>query len=229
MAKFHLKEQAEKLRTQGHTIREIAAQLSLSRGTVSIWCRDIILLPEQILDIEKRHHLKAMKGRLCGVTANKSKKVESLRQAALFAENKIQPLNTYEKVLVLTALYWAEGSKGERGVFQFVNSDPVMIKLTAEVLMECFGVTKDRLACTIQINEMHRPRIKTVLDFWKNLLELPDEQFTNVSYVKTVHKKVYSNYDSYYGICRLLVRKSSYLKYQIQALIHRLKEINTPM
>ena len=80
------------------------------------------------------------------------------------------------------------------------------------------------IVCSVQINEIHKPRIETVLNFWKNLLDLSDEQMRKPYYVKTPPQKAYSNYDNYYGICKLLVKRSSNLKYLMLGLIKAIKD-----
>ncbi len=53
MAKSELKIQARALRLQGKRIKEIANELGVSKGSVSIWCDDIVLTPEQKFAIEQ--------------------------------------------------------------------------------------------------------------------------------------------------------------------------------
>jgi len=229
MSKFHLIENAKRMRRNGTTLSEICSTLSISKSTASIWCKDIQLTKKQLEHIAHTHHLKTMKGRMLGTQANKDKKIHAVEKARLKAEHTIKPLTKYEKLITFLMLYWAEGSKGDRSSFQFVNSDPVMVRLVFDIIRDYFEIKKIDIVCTIQINESHRPRIHTVLDFWQNLLELPSEQFTKVVYIKTASKKVYTNHDSYFGVCRLLVRRSTSLKYQVVAMIQRLKEMNMPM
>lgn len=97
-----------------------------------------------------------------------------------------------------------------------------MILCVKQFLIE-LGVKHEDLCCTVQINEVHKPRIKQVLKFWQKLLELSDDQIGNPSFVRTKVQKVYDNYDTYFGICRLKVRRSTYLKYQVLGLIKAMK------
>jgi hypothetical protein len=86
------------------------------------------------------------------------------------------------------------------------------------------GISKRDLVCSIQINKIHENRIEKVLSFWKKLLQLPGDQFRKPYYVSTKVAKVYDNYDDYYGICRLVVRRSMNLKYRMIGLIKAMKE-----
>ena len=48
MAKFKERIQARKLRKDGKSVKEIAQSLNVSKGTVSLWVRDIILSVKQL-------------------------------------------------------------------------------------------------------------------------------------------------------------------------------------
>ncbi len=220
-----LKEQAIKLRISGLPINQIKDKLGVSKSTVSLWCRDISLTKEQYRKIKKEHILKTQKGRLLGAQINKNKKIESISEADRFGKAKIKSIDKKELLFIATALYWAEGSKSEKSTgFQFINSDPEMIILIKKFLIECMGVKENELMCSIQINESHKYRISEVLSFWINLIQLHQDQFRKPYFIKTKAIKVYKNNDTYYGICRLIVRRSTKLKYKMLALIKAMKE-----
>jgi len=94
-----------------------------------------------------------------------------------------------------------------------------MIKFMYLWLRKVMKIKKEDIKPRIAINEMHRPRIDKVLSFWSILLGLPVSQFGNPWYVKAKVNKVYENYDSYYGILRLGVRKSGILKHRTLSMI----------
>lgn len=122
------------------------------------------------------------------------------------------------------ALYWAEGSKADSSSgFIFVNSDPIMIKLMFLWLTKIMNVNKSDIYGQISINSIHKNREDQVLIFWSNLLDLPKSQFNRTYFMKVVQKKVYKNHDHYYGVFRLGVRKSSYIKYLVLEMIRLLK------
>jgi transcriptional regulator with XRE-family HTH domain len=54
MAKFQLKIQAREIRKKGISIVQIAKQLGVTKGSVSLWCRDIVLSPEQQMILQKQ-------------------------------------------------------------------------------------------------------------------------------------------------------------------------------
>lgn len=223
MALYEKKLKARELRKGGESILYISRILGVSKSSASIWCSDIQLNDSQIETLSKRKNNSGLKGRMIGAQANRQKKIKAIEEGSKFGKENIKNISSRECILIATALYWAEGAKGDQTFgFQFINSDPDMILLVRKFL-GLLGVKDSDIACTIQINIIHKKRISDVLKFWKNLLQLRDEQMGNTSFVKTVPKKVYENHDTYYGICRLRVIKSSMLKYKVLGLIQALK------
>lgn len=223
MSKFEKKLQAERLRKKGTSIKGISDLLEISKSTSSLWCRNIELTSNQRKSLREKMIESGHRGRILGAKVNHEKKVEKinsfLRKGQFFVGN----LSPREKILIISALYWGEGSKKE-GRFSLSNSDPLMIKLTADWLVGEMGIDRSRLAPRIFINSIHKPRIKKVLKFWSNLLELPVSQFGHPVLVNSNLKKIYSNYDNYYGVIALKVSKSSDLKYEIMGYIEAIKK-----
>ncbi len=214
---------AREIRKKGVAIYQIATELSVAKSTVSVWCRDIVLSEEQTKKIMQTSNEALVKGRMLGAEMNRQKKRVSLEASERIAYSLIKKVDKKELLFIAVSLYWAEGSKSSSSTgFQFVNSDPDMI-LVMKAFLLSFGIPETDLFCTVQINEVHKPRISAVLNFWKNLLEFNDDQIGNPSFINTKAKKLYDNHDTYFGICRLKVRKSTALKYTMLALIKALK------
>lgn len=55
MVKRAVREQALELRRQGMSMRDIASTLHVSKGSVSLWVRDIVLTQEQQAVLHYRH------------------------------------------------------------------------------------------------------------------------------------------------------------------------------
>lgn len=218
MAKSEKKEQAQRLRLAGQSIKDIAQKLSVSKGSVSLWCRQIVLTEQQISSIQKRGFKKNERGRLVGALANKQKRLNIISQLRTSGMQQVGNLSHRELILVASALYWAEGAKTSSR-FVFVNSSPEMILLMFHSLVRVFGIKREDIRVGIQINHIHVHRIQDVLKFWSKLLNLPLSQFDNPYYIYASPKKVYSNMDSYQGTVRLKVKKSSVLQYKILGLI----------
>ncbi len=223
MAKFDKKVHVFDLRRAGKSITYIAKKLSLSKSTISVWCQDIHLTPSQAAKLKRNSILGGHKGRMLGTETNRQKKINSISREYNLAKQELRTLTNRDLLLLSIALYWSEGSKTDSR-FTFVNSDPVMIELMCQFLQRIMGVEKRQLSVTIQINELHRDRIKAVMEFWSSYLEIPLNQFKQPYYVKAKLKKVYENHHTHFGVARLRVLQSSRLKYRMLGYIHTLKE-----
>lgn len=223
MALYEKRILSHKLRKQGISIVEIARTLKVSKSTASSWCKEITLSELQIKRLKNNSIKAGHKGRMMGAEINRVKKLDALTQSKKWSEKSLACLTERDVLVAATALYWSEGSKSSTSTgFQFVNSDPQMI-LFMKSFLEQIGVKSDEFFCSIQINRIHERRVKKVLKFWEKLLDLPSQQFSKPYFVDTKVQKIYQNYDNYYGICRLKVRKSSLLKYKMLGLISVLK------
>jgi len=224
MAKYELRAKVQALRREGISVNEIKDQLGLSKSTVCFWCRDIVLTEEQYKKIKKEHILRTQKGRLIGAQMNKNKRLNAIKLADVLGKEMIKKISHRELLLIATALYWSEGSKSDRtSGFIFVNSDPEMILIMKLFLINVLNIPAKDIVCSIQINRVHEKRIDIVLSFWKKLLHLRNSQFRKPYYVNTKISKVYDNYENYYGICRLSVKRGMNLKYRMLGLIKAVK------
>lgn len=221
MAKFEKRQEARRLRIKGLSIKSIAKQLGVSKSSASLWCLDLKLTEEQREVLIKNAIAAGHKGRILGTEMNKRKKQESLQHFNEQGIKDIGILSRREFLIAGVALYWGEGSKKSK--MSFVNSDPQLILFMFKWFQEIMGVEKDDFMPRIFINEMHRPRAEKILAFWSNLLDLPREQFGNIVFLKMNAKKVYDNYDDYFGVLALGSRKSTSLKYRILGLIEALR------
>ena|SRR3989338_352503 len=223
MAESLLRLEARKLRSNGLSHREIARRLKVGRGAVGHWVRDIILTEEQLILLRQSEMTGQEKGRLKSATLKKENRRKIVDNFKDLGSKQIQYLNKRELLLVGVALYWAEGSKSDQvRRVEFCNSDPVMIKLSIEWLMDCFEVEKEYLRAIIGINQIHTYREEVVKDYWSNISGIPLEQFRKSSFKKAKSKKIYDNMDRHFGTLTIRVAKSTNLYYKIMGLIHGL-------
>jgi len=208
MSKSDKKTLVIEMRKVGNSIKDISNNLKLSKSTVSKWCSEIKLTKTQKKNLYLKMVKAGNKGRIVGANINKQKKLDKIAFYEKIATKEIGDLSKRDLLLLITALFWAEGSKTDSR-FIFINSDPAMIKLVHDFLILEFKIPKDKILINIQINESHKKRMPKILNFWSNLLKLQHSQIGKPYYIKTVNKKVYINHDNYYGIVRLKVKKSS--------------------
>lgn len=223
MAKFDKKAQVYRLRKQGESIGDIAKDVGVSKSTVSLWCRNIKLTRKQEERLKQKVITAGHKGRLLGAQVNKQKRLDAIDTCKKTAKKEIRTLSQRDLTILAAALFWAEGAKtGSR--FIFINSDPNMMLCMLRYLVEVEKVDQSRLSVTVQINKVHKARIQKVLQFWSSFLKVPIAQFGTPYYIKVAPKKVYDNYNTYYGIARLAVREGSSLQYKMLGYINALTE-----
>lgn len=224
MSKYDKRLEARVMRGKGVSIIVIARELGVSKSSASKWCRDIILTEEQFKKLRENSERAAKYGQRMGAETNKNKKLKAIREAEIWGGELVNNISNRELLLIATALYWSEGSKSDStSGFIFVNSDPEMILVMKLFLTNVLNIASEEIVCSVQINRIHEVRINTVLSFWKKLLDLQNSQIRKPYYVNTKVNKVYENYENYYGICRLVVRKGKNLKYRMLGLIKALK------
>ena len=221
MAKFEKRLEARALRKKGWSIRSIAKRLDVSKASASIWCRDLRLTAKQNQRLIQNAIKAGHAGRIKGAQMNREKKERRIEFYKERGREQIKTLSQRDIMIAGIALYWAEGSRKSK--LSFINSEPQMIKFMFRWFQDELGVPKADFMPRIFINAIHRPRIRKVLRFWSQLLQLPTSQFGNPVFLKRPPRKVYENYESYYGVLSLGVRGSSELKYLILGLIDALR------
>ncbi len=223
MAKFDKKIRAHRLRRSGKSIKDIATTLEISKGTASVWCREIQLSPLQLKRLHEKQIAAGHKGRMRGALVNKERKQANVIIQENVAREMIGTLSDRDKLMLGIGLYWGEGTKSmsSSGV-SLVNSDAEMVKFALD-WFEILGITKDNFNPYIFISEQHQSREKELISFWSKYLDISHKQFNKVIFLKGRRKKVYENHNSYYGILALRIRKSSTLKYKILGLIKAVK------
>lgn len=222
MAKFEKRLKARKLRKQGWSIRSIASNLDVSKSTASIWCRDLQLTRTQQQRLIQNAIRAGHRGRIIGAQRNREKKREQIEFYKKLGKQDIGRLTKRDWLIAGAALYWAEGSKKSR--FAFTNSEPQMIKFISRWLKKVLGIRKNEFMPRIFINAIHAPRIRKVIRFWSQLLQVPTYQFGKPVLLRDRPKKIYENYDSYYGVLALGVRNSNKFKYRVLGLIDAIRD-----
>ena len=166
-AKDELREAARSLRARGMTYPRIAAELGVSKGSVSLWVRD---LPHPPRDM-KAGEAKRLAGHRAYFARRRSqvgaqKKADKERWA-----RSVGPLSHRELMLVGAALYWAEGSKAKEWrpgeCVRFTNSDPAMILVFLRFL-RVLKVDPSRLRFAVQIHES--ADVPAAEAFWRDLV-----------------------------------------------------------
>jgi transposase len=217
-AKDDLHAKARCLREQGYDYNRIAAELGVSKSTVSAWVHDMPW-PEQ-LSYEECRKRAAEGARRYWETERRVREArrEAVRAAAAA---DIGSLTQRELLIAGAIAYWCEGSKNKphfrHDRVVFMNSDAGLIMFFLGFL-DAAGIGRDRLIYRVQIHES--ADVAAAEQFWLALTGATPDQFRQTSLKrhnpKTVRKNVGSNYR---GCLRVDVRRSSELYHQIEGWV----------
>lgn len=167
--RWQLKENARKLRKSGRIYKEISEQVLIHRTTLSRWCKDIELTPEQIASRGKRYA-----SRLKGAKANQVKRDKEIRNIQANAKKEAHTLTDYEFKIAGAALYWAEGDKAKKDI-AFSNSNPEMIRFIIKWLREICDVPKEKIRAALYLHTgLDEDEMKK---YWSRIANVPSVQF----------------------------------------------------
>jgi transcriptional regulator with XRE-family HTH domain len=153
---------ARDLRAAGWTMPDIAAELGVSRGSVSTWTRDIEVV------VRRRPSPRA---------PNRLQQAKAAEVAAGLASGRqrIGDLSDRDLLVAGTALYAGEGAKTD-GSVRFANSDPGMVAMFCTWLRTCFEIDESRLRVRLYLHE--GLDLDAAQSFWSDLTGIPPSQFT---------------------------------------------------
>ena len=222
MAKSEQRLKARKLRKEGLSIIKIAALLKIAKSSISLWCRDIELTEAQKLALIASKEDGLKRGQLMGAESQKKRRLDKIEQYRLEGINRLSNLSLEQYFSSGLTLYLAEGSKERRIIF--TNSDPRIVKFMMNWFKTFFKIKTENFTFYLIINEIHKPREEIVKNYWSNYLNISLMQFRKTSFVKNKQKKIYENYDRYYGTVHFQILKSTELSYRIRGLLAGLFE-----
>jgi hypothetical protein len=158
------RDEARRLRREeGMPMKQIAARLSVSPGSVHLWTRDIEISPEH----EERNRFEAQ--RLRGrnwARINRERRQDFQEEGRRWARRGD---SLHEAGCML---YWAEGWKNRNGVI-FANSDANMLRFFISFLRACFSVPDDRFRVRINVYLGNGLDVEAIEEHWLSALMLP--------------------------------------------------------
>ncbi len=220
MAKIHILSKVIEERRLGVSLSDLSKKYKVAKSTVSLWCKDV-QISEEAKGIIKGKWLKdTTEARNKGTQANRDKRIKSIQGEYIKAKEIIGQISDRDLLIMGIGLYWAEGSKKETGSgFSFINSDHLMVLLIYKWLMGIMKIRKDELIINLSINASHKERELEILKFWSKLLDFPLGNFGNTTFIKVPHLKQYNNHTDYFGMLRIKVRSSAWLRRRVLGMI----------
>jgi len=223
MTKLHKKEQALIMRKRGQSIAAISETLSVSKSTVSVWCRNIALSESAMNKIAATGNIKATVALMKYSELKRKLRQEAEYESFNAGKTRLGNLSKRDIYCIGLGLYWGEGYKSGSQEFGFTNCDPQMILFYILWLRTVFNIKKSSLILRVSINQSHKFRVTAVEEYWSKLLNIPLFQFSKTSLIKSQSKKIYSNNNSHMGTLRIKVRKGTAQRREVLGAI---KSIN---
>lgn len=223
MAKSILKLQAQKLRSKGKSLNEIARILKISKSTASLWCKNVILTSEQTETLKNQARDPHYGNRLLNIQKQRTKRLSRINECYLEGISRIGTITDRELFVAGAALYWAEGFKKDNQV-GFANTDPNMINFFLKWLFRCFGYSTEDITIRIAANISHKDRITDIEQFWVKTTGIPTQNFKKPFFQNVAWKKHYTHPENYYGVARIRVRKSTDFLRTIHGFIEGMKQ-----
>jgi transcriptional regulator with XRE-family HTH domain len=214
-AKDALHARARELRARGYTYLEIAAELSVSKSSVSLWCRDMPRVGRLSSEEIRERNSAGIKA----FWADENLRREAMRRAVSErAAGQIETLTDREIVIAGAVAYWREGAKNKPyrldNDVAFINSDPKLILFFLRFLTVA-GVERERIYCRLSIHES--ADVDSAQRFWQQVTALPVDQFRRPVLKRHNPATVRKNTgDDYHGCLIVRVRGGSELYRQIE-------------
>jgi hypothetical protein len=187
------------LRKLGRSYSEIRKKVKVSKGTLSLWLKDIKLTPVQ----EKRLYVTLrQKNAYKRAKAQQERRKEKTKQIINEAKKEVRYFFKNPLFLSGLMLYWAEGDKSENEEeVKFSNSDPAMIKLMMKWFRKICKVPKEKFRITLHIHKLFCR--KDVEKYWSKITNIPLTQFYKTQVKPTSLK--YRKNRLYNGTCAIRI------------------------
>ncbi|MFD9948009.1 helix-turn-helix domain-containing protein [Nonomuraea sp. NPDC059023] len=205
-AKDDLHERARELRAQGRTYPEIAAELGVSKSSVSLWVRDLPREGRLSYAESRRRNDEGRRRYWAEEGARRRAEREDVRQRA---QDEIGVLSDREILIAGAIAYWCEGAKNKPhradNHVTFINSDPGLVLLFIRFL-QVAGVPLERLYFRVHIHET--ADIEAAERYWLEVTGADRSQFRKTTLKRhnpaTVRR---NNGEDYRGCLRVDVRR----------------------
>ena len=170
--------------SSGESIKVIADTIGVSKGSVSVWVRDVELTDESRKKLANRWVIPTTYSRTLESYVDQGK-ANSARYREIRAESQRDGRERFksndEMFRMLCLLYWAEGTK-RRDAVVFTNSDPDMMRVFITLLRNCFSVSNEAITLRINAHLNNGLSQSDIEAHWLLLLGLPKTQLRKGTY-----------------------------------------------
>lgn len=170
--KYQEKQIAIRMRQKGASLGEIAERLSVSKGSVSLWVRNVELTSDQVNKLNKNgFSVSAIEKRRASRLVNEKKKRDTVM---IEAGKDIKKITQEELKLIGVSLYWAEGGKTKNSV-RISNSDSCIIRVMMRFFRQICSVEEHKFR--VQVHTHSHLNVRNAENYWSSLTGIPVSQF----------------------------------------------------
>ena len=213
------KEKARSLRKKGYSINQITKETGFSKGSISLWVRDIVLTKNQKKTLsEKGRSVESIEKRRINRLFNENIKRKIIIEKA---KKDFTNISQFDLKLIGIILYLGEGSKTTKGTVAVTNSDPAVIKIMARFFREICMVPENKFRC--HIHTFENANLEKTENYWSKITGIPRTQFYK-TYIKPSSSSLQKRKTLPYGTLDLSVNDTKLLLI-IMGWIEKIKEL----
>ena len=192
---------AIQLRHEGQSIKQIARTLGVSKGSVSVWVRQVALSEDQLNGLIQRVRQNGANIGQARAAGYRCRDEKERREGYDWAERD-------SEFRILCGMYWGEGAK-TNSLFKISNADPRFIGFICSWLCKV-GVEPSAVQFRFEYHRANRRNEQEVISYW--LGEVPQlrrcvlRKSRGVEIVRPSQTKLVGKCP--YGTCALYVHKS---------------------
>lgn len=172
LQRWERRELARELRALGLSYREISAIIPASKGSISNWCRDVSVSPEQAARLRALGPSPTQRAAMAARKRHRAAEVRSTRRAEATIE--AIPLLTDASFVAGLVAYWSEGAKNGSGA-RFANSDPCLARLFIAWVERFLQTPRSRMRAYLNIHADQDEQ--ACIGYWAHELGFSLEQF----------------------------------------------------
>lgn len=178
------------LRRKGFSLTEIKDRLSISKGTASLWLRDVKLKNPAIERLASRANLGRARSHETRRERREMFELILKKRAAKLLNST--PISRNHSKIICACLFRCEGNKNTKNGIQFTNSDPLLVKTFIMLLKSSFSLRESKFRASLHLHEYHSPR-KQIL-FWSKITGIPTSQFIKPYQKPHTSKRIKKDY-----------------------------------
>lgn len=165
------------LRKTGKSYSEIKKLINVSKSSLSLWLRDVILTDEQIHGLRMKK-LRAVERYKESMRIRKEKR---LKEYYKDQKKRFLPLSKNEEFVAGLFLYWGEGNKASSSSISVSNTDPSVIKFAYYWMRNCLNIPENKIFVLLHLyKDMD---IVRETNYWSKEIGIEKSQFKH-PYIK---------------------------------------------